>query len=62
MIQTVNGSVNEQYASTRPVSVFWRPRALKRRKYAGIRTTVGSMRVNKSAKRENVFSGTRKRA
>ena len=62
MIQTVNGRVNEQYASTSPVNVFWRPSALNRRKYAGIKTTVGSIRVNRSAKSENVFRGTRNRA
>ena len=55
MIQTVNGSVKEQYATTSPVSVFWSPSARNIRKKAGISTTVGSMRVKSSAKSESVL-------
>jgi hypothetical protein len=62
MIHTVNGSVNEQYATVSPVSVFWSPIARSMRKKAGMSTTVGSIRVKRRAKSENVFHGKRNRA
>jgi len=42
MIHTVNGSVNQQYATVSPVSVFWSPMARSMRKTAGMSTTVGN--------------------
>ena len=62
MIHTVNGSVNEQYATDEPGEGVLEPRARSMRKKAGMSTTVGSIRVKRRAKSETVLSGNRYRA